>query len=1108
MNPKLKDSIAIYKELGWEKATPGNVLDLPLGTPEQQKTALEGLKTGRLGDFVDDGRYIQWKQRFKVSLDRLVLFAIRLGVTAARAKSILNSTWDRNFDDAKVKVITARGEKFATSLAASWYGNNTEGTFSNIPVRLVYDMNLDLPQSIGYFADWATFAYEALNISRNNHRWIDPEGKWLTPSRITPRFEEHILAGLAVNVPLTHNFGHVALHGVEHGMVNRDTILPHIFTALDAAIRPADRKTLLQILDKLNITDQELTHRTQALIPLLATSDTTVINRLAPPLIANASEDLLTEIMLSAFSATTKKTRLLVLKAATNRPAPPNADEIAPWLSMLAADKDKAISTAATKLIKAWDIQDQQPQEEETEIQNLWQDTPPVWQVPNFDPGEITQDHLTTCIAEIFGRQGETTVHDIEVERLLTIAVALAYKNKEEVRLSLAGLKTSEWWGAPLLHYLSMWSKGENMLKPGWSSRNPLVYRDRFVVMNLGQIPCLLSSPSKVDLTITVPDLAERLAHYQKLNISVLDSDLFIALTRLDIDTKTPEAIALLQSTTVNVQKPNQGLMRRVMTPVNAAEMALKYIDDPTAENPQANKGKIPKSLALFNCHVPDSGIYGMFPLWGDVALKCIDWCGGYHNHAKGHILRQAARRRDPLPPGAAINRLGAQRSSSPQSQEDAALAVSEAWERGLLRPGTPDIALLDWREKGPPANLAALAVVLESLARDGMLSLVWPILDALVQESLAQPRLLSGTAELAETMAELLPEVQHAVNTGKADSTALHLPGICELASKSGTSKAVAAAKKIAAQLPEGQRIQIAESSKTQKPAPEMKIPFDKVWPKPDPDVTIIEDGAEVSISAQAENKEFIFSIKLPGNDGAYNIVNISTYNLEHDGLCSGRIFDNTTSTARYDSPIFLYWDSTQQAIAVSYEWNDAQKAIASLGMGKKSRGKKPRLSISIITMVLASLAADSTASYDYYYSKELINALAKKEGLLKKDGQINPPVIKRAMEIILQSPAVSPAKISRIIEKELHLLPALWPVLSQSIKHAGAKVAAGEKAPHWLNRILDVTLQYAPYLAEAAKRGYIPAEDASWPGLSDIANAKTKSVSVAKAASLCNLV
>jgi len=79
---------------------------------------------------------------------------------------------------------------------------------------------------------------------------------------------------------------------------------------------------------------------------------------------------------------------------------------------------------------------------------------------------------------------------------------------------------------------------------------------------------------------------------------------------------------------------------------------------------------------------------------------------------------------------------------------------------------------------------------------------------------------------------------------------------------------------------------------------------------------------------------------------------------------------------------------------------------------------------------------------------------------------------------------------------------------MLTESIKAGGMLTKAEEKPPVWVNRILDIALRYAPYLAEARDRGLIPAEDARWIGLSEIASSKAKSAAVEKAKKLQTLL
>jgi hypothetical protein len=145
-----------------------------------------------------------------------------------------------------------------------------------------------------------------------------------------------------------------------------------------------------------------------------------------------------------------------------------------------------------------------------------------------------------------------------------------------------------------------------------------------------------------------------------------------------------------------------------------------------------------------------------------------------------------------------------------------------------LLRPGVCDVSFLDWSDP-PPSNLAALSAALDGVARDGLLSVVWPVLDALIEESLKAPRLLAGTAELAELVAAFLPEVEAAVELGETDNTALDLPGIRELARRGGSSRAASVARAVAGLLPSTQ----AAPKKEVQPTHVMKPPFQEVWPR-----------------------------------------------------------------------------------------------------------------------------------------------------------------------------------------------------------------------------------------------------------------------------------
>jgi hypothetical protein len=436
-------------------------------------------------------------------------------------------------------------------------------------------------------------------------------------------------------------------------------------------------------------------------------------------------------------------------------------------------------------------------------------------------------------------------------------------------------------------------------------------------------------------------------------------------------------------------------------------------------------------------------------------------------------------------------------------------LAVKEAWERGLLRPGVADVALLDWG--GEPSNLAALAAALEGIARDGMLSVVWPVLDALIIASLKALRLLAGTAELAELVETFLPEVQSAVEKGLADKNALALPGIRELALRGGSSRAVSAAKKIVTQLPAGTEPEKALSLSGSAEKPVMEKPFDTIWPVRKEKALLIDDGAAITIDWANPNdakKSFLFTLTFPGiKDRVFQILKSGWfYDLEEEGQCDAySVAPGTTIFNRdKEKKVWLHWDTEKKVMAVCGNRNWAGENDSPLidRFGKDSSLKKniqiPPLPLSFLTVIIGCLAQDGNA---IYYAPSLLKKLIK-------SGQIDDEVVRRATLTLLKYPVVSPAKLVRSLEKDIKLLPTLWPMLIESVKAAGALVASGEKPPVWVNRILDIAVRYAPYLKEAAKRGLIPAKDAQWEGLSVIASSKTKSTAVEKAKTLLALL
>ncbi|MCL2571421.1 MAG: DUF6493 family protein [Defluviitaleaceae bacterium] len=1110
MDTQLKKATEIFESLGWLSANSENIMDLPLGTPEQKKIALAGLKSGAWSEYSSEtvGGITKGKQHLYFALDyanKLALFAVRVGITATRATQIVNI--HQTNKEALFKVVEGRGKKFASDYITqiTRFGGirfeDAESELGNVNffMRLVNELEIEIPQNVNYINVWTLTASEAMGGVRKFNRNIKTRPGL---DLIQPRFMEHIMAGITLNAPASNGFATVLATGVKYGFIPREEAMELCLTALDASVRPGDRAAWLDALDLLEIRDEELLQHIQSLIPLLSLGDAKVIERLAPALITQSADSLLTEVLLSAFSAPTKKAKLMLLKTAIKRQAPENVEEIAPWISIFAGDSNKSISAAAEKLASKWNIGVETFPEEEIAISGLWNKTPTLWQVPNFELGEVSPEALTELAVEINARSSDGAVYDVAMERFYALINAIALQNPDDARTSLRGLNKNEW----RMREIICWVHGEESYGSDEANANryrgsenkprpPIPARNYVVAQNFGKLPYLLSTPSKVDLTITAKDLVKRLEAYANEKIAPQEADLYVAITRLDPKTVTLETRSSLEKLNIPVLLQSGETMS-----LTAGQAILNYLDNPIEEPPlevYSNsywRGKpfndVSKSLGAFPerlTNIPYSDLSSLFPLFGDAVLEVkLD---GYGDSEKVPRLPQAARRAQPLPPKASIDMLASLGYAKIQVADDVIGAIKKAWERGLLRPGIADIKYLG-RPKTPPQNLVSLASAFGAIAQSGILSVVWPIMDEIIGASLAAPRLLPGTAEFCELMTTFLPEVKLAIEKNLADKTALDLPNTRTLAKQKGSSRAVTSARKIAEQLP------VAQDT---TPIPIKLTPsFDEAWPKQSTPREVLEDGVTMTVEwSNDEKKYLLFRLNLPAKEWQEYHVESNAYNDFGKYVGFVRAYPaqiGAPFVRDYHNQVRLVWDTKSKTLVVKEreKWNELHD------LAKGATEIKLPLSLSVITIVIGLIAQDGDSIYSTTRTvRDLIET-----------GQLHPEVTRKAIITLLQNPAVNPAKLTRLLEKDINLLPTMYPILTQCIKAAGAIIKEEINPPTWLNRILDTALRYAPYLKEATKRNRLSPQEQEWQGLAEIANTKSKSTAIAKAKKLLTII
>ena len=1118
MASKLERAVEIYRSLGYEETAYENILSLEIGTKEEQGIARDGLKSGE---------WVQVKQLSEnsygfvpiidVDLKKLAVFAVRIGVEAKRAANVIGRG-----DEISLQAIMARGENYAIHFISAAESGNRRAWEHSLSVlgmlclKLLHRMNLPIPESVEYMKDWATASSVILLGTKKDYLFDD--SFTLEKEEILRRFVEHIEKGISLSMPGTGPFPDLLFFGVENHLLSKEAAKEYIFDALYIAKRPGDRKAWVELLDKLGCVEKDFLDRAENLIPLLGLGESPLIERFAPVLIENISEELLYPVLISCTSAKVKKTKKMLLNSVLKREKLKSANDFAEWLSLYLQDEDKSIAGLAEKLALSWGLVLEQ-EESTKELQGLWRESPKLWEVPRFSLGDKTAESLTDMVALLSERK--ECVEDLLFEQFLALANQIAYKNPEEAKISLAGIPNSD---SGTLWTLGRWARGietksvEESRQRFWQGEKEIVkieYRElltmrrELLFRTMGQWPCLLSTPSFEDLSISIEDFLERLSLYRAEKFSyVSEPDLQLALTRLDMETFSKEDRGgytdKLKEIDFKIQLPSgEFLQDEEGKDILLGELIEAYLHDPYIE-PDFFPGetpywkvelKMPESLKAlpYRLSYSHNALFSIFPNWGDYSLTAVHRDFEVY-HGQGIILRQLARRRKPLSKGALMNWIAVFGKLSDENAEDALKANREAWERGLLLPGLADISYLDW-SGGELSNLANLAAAMDFMANEGMLSLVWKVACDTVDQSLKMPRILAGTAEIVKFLRDYLDEVVLAVEKNLAPKEALEMKPIRILAGKSGSSKAVSYAKEILEKLG---TIENTSQSKTiasvEPPAP---ADFEKVWlPLPE-GKELIEDHVTFRVKAielRKNEKVFQFDLDLPeDSDCSYQVVIAGwLYALAHEGQVSAGKIDRNGELIEEENVAWLHYDSVQKKIVVSEfrNWRGGNKSPL--------EGEATPYSKLFLSFAVALLAQDGESIYG---AKSLFKELVQA-------GTLSLKTVREITRLLLSYEEISPAKLVRIAEKEREFLSICWGMLWECIKDAGAKTAEKGKPPAWINRILDICIYYGVYLREAAKRGSISKEDALWPGLLGIVNCGAKSTAVKKAKELAEIL
>ncbi|MDO5098377.1 MAG: DUF6493 family protein [Corynebacterium sp.] len=820
VNPKLQAAVEVFRELGWNDVSRQNLMALPTGTSEQRAIAVAGLKSGTWETF--DAKLRRPCNHAGVNLQKLALFAIRMGVPAPRALSLLNRYVRSYPAPIRFPLIAGRGEKFATQFIKAVYGTRVPRpddfyvSFDHYStcIRLVAGnggFSVPVPSVAGYIQDWSTFIVSLLpeHVDPTETAWMSKP--WHMDEDISfhtfaPTFREHVDKGIAANLSVLGSFGKVLVAGAIMRLLPREEVLTVFMQQIESPQRPAQRRRMVEYLvTDLAVTDTEMLAHLDVFSAALATSDPVYCAAFGPKIIALAPEPKLVDAATGPLYLTTATGQREALKALLDKPVP-TADTIAtlePRIRELAQSRNTAVAKLAVKLLEHWNL-DPQVSQDVAEVLP-WHPAPPLWDCPKFDKGPATLDAFVDA-----ERQLTPLRVDIHSEKRDALLVALANEDVAVARRAASTSKCVEF---------QRWARGEEILQGKGRRLGLLQARAVAIADRLGSIPVLLSEPTYEDLSIDFADLMHRLSHYQAAGVEVMEPDLQLALFRLNLDTADPEAA-------LDCNVPVRMLRTHVLDET-AGEIVAAYIRDPLPEPPLVatnfrhwavncetfapDQPVYPESIAylpnrLIRTYTSENGIpVGVFPRWTVAPTPHITRSYiGKSKYAAEEVacdVTQLARSRKPLGAGFVMNLLALQQPGPLPVHEKTAAALFDAWDRGLLIPGIADATLVEWAVT--PTKLVGLGKTLEQLAHEGLLSLVWPVLDPLLKWTIQAPKPPAGTSDIAEAILALAPSVIHAVESGDADADQLKLPSVHHYANLPKSNKTTKAAQKILALIP-----------------------------------------------------------------------------------------------------------------------------------------------------------------------------------------------------------------------------------------------------------------------------------------------------------------
>lgn len=753
------------------------------GLPERERAEMERLLITAL----TSTKYPGWRGE-PLWLSAIVLVA-ELGATAKQTAAAITSGMVQWSDEALIPTvlaaIEARGEQFVADFVAAAVAKRAPSGFTALLDPLIRHHGLPLPQAPRYWEAWV----RSDPLPRVGDRWQQrfllalAQPNVLRTQLSKAELQERVRAGIA------------EVRQAEP--IDDDALLLGLLGVVERGDKTSCQRIALHWLEALDLGPRIPAHRDRALAAL-ASADAPVVTLVTDALLAGGLDDGgLSELAVVVLPRTQKGPREKVLKALSKLDSP--TEELRGLVAATVHDPDTTITALARELLAQWGEQAESP----TPVTGLWR-------APSrLEPEPVAEVEVPTEWPD------DTTVE--EQEQLLAAVVALAHRaGAGAVRQRVLPDDPGASERAVQTRLKQLLTGGQNRKLPSPERLSRLLMQWLAdVTARLGQLPCLLATPSHRGLLVSWEAFRERAARYREAGVALVASDVAVALGRLDRAT-LPEDLSEFAQPIAGTRVDLAEVLRHwagsedqplEVTFLKPPREPIRWGDQKAPTRP-----RIQVTGAEAPCHDLlrlESGWAGPFePMVTRDAWSCqllprvasrpavegLRLMEGLAAPWLSDVLDVVAVAR-PLPPVLTYAVLVLIGDARTRDRDEIAEALLRAWEEGRLSgDDLVEAWELPWRDHYPISEGKTLAV-LQILAEAGALALTWPLMVHVAERHAAAEKISASATGWLETLLRHLPDVT-------AAGVAVELPNIVALAGRKGSSKAIRTAQEIAALL------------------------------------------------------------------------------------------------------------------------------------------------------------------------------------------------------------------------------------------------------------------------------------------------------------------